>query len=239
MRRRSVRRRLDTVFGTRRRGPALLRLTRAALTCRDGLAARPRAGRFAAFVIVSSTVGLVEGPVAAIIGGVYAVLAASGWYSRCRRRAAAGELARSVEAVGAFAAELRAGLPVPEAGSSFEALLGNAEAAQRVTAARQISDRLGAPLADLLDQVDEDLRAGQRLRAAVEAETAGAQATGVLLAVLPVAAIAIGSGLGTHPLQQLLHTPLGQACALLGLAAQCAGMVWERRMISAAVAEVT
>ena len=104
----------------------------------------------------------------------------------------------------------------------------------RLDAAYRISEALGAPLADLLDRVDADLRADRGLRSSVRAQTAGAQATSVLLAALPFVGLAMGAGIGAHPLRELLHTRLGAACALVALALQCAGLGWTARMVRGA-----
>ena len=111
-------------------------------------------------------------------------------------------------------------------------------AAVRLEAAYRISEALGTPLADLLDRVDADLRAGQRLRATVDAQVSGARATSALLLGMPVAGLLLGTGLGVDPVAQLLHTSLGATCALTAASLQCAGMLWTGRIVDGAVAEV-
>jgi tight adherence protein B len=190
-----------------------------------------------------------------MIAGVYATLIAVWWYAQRARTRRDQARAAAIEAVGAMAAQLRAGLSAPAVSALvIEAAPGRGsddgrppglrpdpalglrlgpldqEVAAHVAAAQQISERLGAPLADLLDRVDADLRAAQRLRALVAAQLAGAQATGVILAVLPCAGVALGASLGVDPLHQLLRTPLGGVCAVLALAAQCAGLFWVSRL---------
>jgi tight adherence protein B len=108
----------------------------------------------------------------------------------------------------------------------------------RLDAAHRISEALGTPLADLLDRVDADLRAGQALRVNVAAQTSGAQVTTVLLVGLPVVGLWIGAGIGADPVGQLLHTPLGAACAIVAVALQCAGLLWTGRMVHAVTTEV-
>ncbi|GAB3867720.1 type II secretion system F family protein [Dactylosporangium cerinum] len=108
----------------------------------------------------------------------------------------------------------------------------------RLEAAQRVSEALGTPLADLLDQVEADLRAGQTLRLNLGAQTSGAQTTTTLLVGLPAAGLWLGAGIGVDPLGQLLHTPLGAACAITAVALQCAGLLWTGRMVRSVVAEV-
>lgn len=108
----------------------------------------------------------------------------------------------------------------------------------RLEAAHRVSEALGTPLADLLDQVEADLRAGQTLRLNLAAQTSGAQTTTTLLVGLPAAGLWLGAGIGVDPIGQLLHTPLGAACAIIAVALQCAGLLWTGRMVRSVVAEV-
>lgn len=113
-----------------------------------------------------------------------------------------------------------------------------AVALARLEAAHRVSEALGTPLADLLDQVEADLRAGQALRLDLAAQTSGAQTTTTLLVGLPAAGLWLGAGLGVDPVGQLLHTPLGAACAITAVVLQCAGLLWTGRMVRSVVAEV-
>ena len=237
MRRRSAGRRLAWLSGTTRRARVRRWVTRAVLACGAGLFRRRRTCCAGACAVAAGAAGVAGGPIAAIIAGVYAAIGAGAWYARSGRLHDELRRAQAVEIVGALAAELRAGLPVRDTGGPVELRLRDPEAVARVAAARRISERLGAPLADLLDRVEADLRAGQRLRATVAAQAAGVRATGMLLAVLPLAGVALGTSLGTDPVHQLLHTPLGAACVLAALAAQCAGLFWQSRLTNAVMAE--
>ncbi|WP_327007000.1 hypothetical protein OHA72_06790 [Dactylosporangium sp. NBC_01737] len=108
----------------------------------------------------------------------------------------------------------------------------------RLEAAHRVSEALGTPLADLLDQVEADLRAGQALRLNLAAQTSGAQTTTTLLVGLPAGGLWLGAGIGVDPVGQLLHTPLGAACAITAVALQCAGLLWTGRMVRSVVSEV-
>ena len=188
---------------------------------------------------------LLAGPVGSAIAGVYAVLGALAWArGRAERRSAAARTA-AVDAIGTLAADLRAGLPAARAlAEALPALrVGGdpavARAARLVGGAMQVADRLGAPLAVLLDRVDADLRAAERCRVTVAAQTAGARATAWLLAALPLGGVGLGYGMGGDPGRVLLHTPLGAGCALGALLLQCAGLAWTARMCRTAVAGST
>src|SRR5512133_3062974 len=106
------------------------------------------------------------------------------------------------------------------------------EVARRMATACRVSERLGAPLADLFDGIERDLRAILRLRRLLSAQVAGSWATVVILAALPLAGLGLGIGLGVDPLRQLLHTPLGAACAGLALVLQVAGLLWTSALVT-------
>jgi tight adherence protein B len=94
----------------------------------------------------------------------------------------------------------------------------------------RLAEQTGAPAADLVERIEADARAADRGRASAAAQAAGAQATALLLAALPVGGIALGYAIGADPLQVLLHTPLGAACAAGAVFLQCAGLFWADRL---------
>ncbi|WP_029553698.1 type II secretion system F family protein [Streptomyces somaliensis] len=91
----------------------------------------------------------------------------------------------------------------------------------------------GAGLAAGLDRVEEALRERREQRERLRAQLSGAWATVVLLALLPVAGLALGSALGAEPLKVLLHTPAGLACLAVGGALEAAGLRWAGRIVGA------
>ena len=181
------------------------------------------------------------GPVSSVILGVYSLMALIAIRHRTLRRDSERLVAGLIDAVDATAEGLRAGalpdgstVPVP-AGATDRAL---AVARGRLSAAYRLSESLGVPLVELLERVEADLRAGQVLRGEVTAQLAGAQTSTAVLLPLPLVGLWIGSALGADPIGQLLHTPLGAACAVTGVALQCGGFLWTSRMVRAATAEV-
>jgi tight adherence protein B len=107
---------------------------------------------------------------------------------------------------------------------------GDPRLGRLVEALRRLADQTGAPLADLLERVEADARALDRIRALAAAQSAGTRATAWLLAALPAGGIALGYGIGADPLRVLLHTPLGAGCACGAIALQLAGLAWAGRI---------
>lgn len=250
--RQSTRRRLARVARQARHqpartGPLALCAERIAdLTGR--LARRKWTVRLLAAVAAAAMGHLLGGPVASLIAVTYSMFGVCAGQLRWQRRSNERAGVHSIEVIGTLAGELRAGGgPLLADGDPFASVAVSGvdraappvrEAAERVSAARRISERLGAPLADLLDRIEDDLRSRHRLRAAVTAKTAGCRATAALLAVLPVAGLALGAGMGADPTHQLLRTPLGAGCATAALLLQVSGLIWTSRMVRAATEAV-
>lgn len=124
-------------------------------------------------------------------------------------------------------------------GDLVGALLSAAEiegaaALRRLAACWRVSESSGAGLALAVDRVADGLRAEETQRREVAAELAAPRATARLLAVLPLAGLLLGAGIGAHPLAVLLHTPYGLACLVLGAALDVAGLAWTARIARSA-----
>lgn len=213
-----------------------------------GWAGATRSGLLPLAALGAGAVGLtVAGPVGAIAAAAYGGLAV---VVALRRRAVRDDTAahaRCLDALGALAAELRAGLPAVSALSALAgpAALGGVRprdrygllSAHRVDrlarAAVLLAEETGAPLADLLDRIAADGRAARRAAATAAAQAAGARATAWLLAGLPAGGIALGYGIGADPLRVLLHTPFGAGCAVAAIGLQLAGLAWSGRLARA------
>ena len=266
---------------------------------------RPTTGRAAGRAGGAGAGGVAAGPVAAVLLAGYGML---GGPAPCTAGGSAGQVGqerrRQLDRLGALAADLRAGLPVPtldrvDAPAGADGLTGTgADPTGRrpVTAGRslgrrprarhrpwrryrisgvshgiwsgdglpspspgrspgrgsggpngdpavdgrrlerlaraavRLADRTGAPLAELLERVEADARAFDRGMAAAAAQAAGANATALLLAALPLGGVALGYGIGVDPLAVLLHTPVGAACALVAMGLQAGGLLWAERL---------
>lgn len=95
-----------------------------------------------------------------------------------------------------------------------------------LAAAWRLSERSGAPVAQILGRVAEQLRQQQRLNALIDAELAAARTSGHIMATLPFLAIALGAAVGVNSPGFLLHDPLGRVLLLIGVALTAAGVLW-------------
>jgi tight adherence protein B len=197
--------------------------------------------RLGAVILASSGAGLgwiCSGPVAAGIAATYASIAARiivGRHRDASERTAAGH---ATDGLVALTAELRAGAePSSATAAVLPTIRGSgavgARTAERISAACRVAEVTGARLADLLDRLEEDVRATARVRELAYAQAAGVQATAWLLAALPIAGIALGYGIGADPLHELLHTRIGAACAGIALLMQIVGLAWASRLARA------
>ena len=174
------------------------------------------------------------------------------WLRRRERRAAEATSHRVLESCEQLAAELASGQPpgaaLSHAAVDWPALDPVAEAfrvgtdvpaALRVVAARpgagdlrllaaawHVAHRTGQGLADAVDRVSQELVAARATTRVVHGELASARATARLVAVLPVVALAMGSGVGGDPVGFLLRTPAGWLCLAVGLTFGLVGLWW-------------
>ncbi|WP_436970630.1 hypothetical protein [Micromonospora avicenniae] len=177
--------------------------------------------------------GLLGGPVAAVALGTYGILgvrAAIRWKST---RQVEQDRRRRLDQLCGFAADLRAGLPVPALTDPQEQPDESDRLHRLASAAVRLADRTGAPLADLVERIESDARSVDRGLAAAAAQAAGARATAWLLAGLPLGGIGLGYGIGVDPVHVLLHTPVGGVCTVLAVGLQAGGLFWAERLSAA------
>jgi tight adherence protein B len=181
-------------------------------------------------VVLLSVLGLVAGgPVGGFVVAVYAILAARAFLRRSQRRRDAAARARTLDDLSGLAADLRAGLP-----PNPRPALAPADRVTRLTSSVwRLAERTGAPAADLVERIEADARDADRARATAMSQAAGVYATGMLLALLPLAGLGLGMAMGLEPFGKLLHTSIGGACAIAAVLLQAAGLIMIERLVSA------
>ena len=143
--------------------------------------------------------------------------------------AALAETATDCDALAPVAAVATLGGDVPAALQEVSETPGR-EGLARVAGAWRVAERTGAPVASVLLQVAEGLRAERELAGVVEAELAMARGSARIMAFLPLGALLLGSFVGADPLGFLLGNPLGLVLALAGVGLAAAGVVWTEKL---------
>ncbi len=180
---------------------------------------------FAAIAAVAVGVAVFTGSAAA--GLILLAYGVAGHLAQVRarqRRHRQTQRARSLELMASAAADLRAGAEIGILALPDPSLERLARAAQRM------SDRTGAPLAELLERLEAQQRDLSRAQSAAHAQVAGIRLTSVLLAVLPLVALGLGHAIGVDAFGVLLATPFGTACVAVAVALQLAGLAWAERL---------
>ena len=95
-----------------------------------------------------------------------------------------------------------------------------------VASAWTVSERSGAPVAEVLAQVAENLRRQRQLQSVVDAELAAARTSGHIMAALPFLAVGLGFMAGADPVSFLLGEGLGQVLVLAAVTLTAAGVLW-------------
>ena len=99
-----------------------------------------------------------------------------------------------------------------------------------VAAAWRLSEQTGAPVAEVLGRVAEDLRGRRRVAAVVETELAAARTTGRIMGALPIAALLLGAMSGVDTMDILIGRPWGQWLVLGGAVLAAGGVLWVDRL---------
>ncbi|MDQ4005027.1 MAG: type II secretion system F family protein [Actinomycetota bacterium] len=95
----------------------------------------------------------------------------------------------------------------------------------------RIHRRTGGDLPALLDRVAYVIGGRTAERRQLRVMTAQAKASGVVLAALPVAFVALLSGAGGDGLGAFYRSPLGVTLLLFGIVLDAAGFAWMRRIV--------
>lgn len=205
--------------------------------------------------------GLLGGAVGATVIAAYAAGGTLAAVRGRRERGAEAARLRCAEALAGLADDLRAGRPplvaLRAALSPLGALPGVAAvlaridaegtasalraargplapALHRLAAAWALTDA-GIPLAEVVDRLDEEMRADRQAARRAAVRTASARTTARLVAGLPVVGLAMGQALGADPLRVLTGTPAGAACAVAATALHLLGFAWAGRIARGAV----
>jgi tight adherence protein B len=133
--------------------------------------------------------------------------------------------------VAAVLRDLESGRPIDDALGRVASDLDLPDARLLVTALA-VHRRTGGQLPDLLDELAEVV--GQRVQArrAARALMAQGRASGAVLAVLPIAFVALLSGTGGHGLGAFYRTPVGAGLLVVGVLLDAAGFAWIRRIVA-------
>ncbi len=224
------------------------------------------AGIAVAGVLCLSAAGWFAGGRGAAIAAAAGIAVATGWglaTSHAGMRSALRGRKAVTDACTALAAQVRVGrLPTDALAIAAEdcPVLRPAQAAQLLGAdvaaiwraqsrrrghrglaelarAWQISTQIGAPMAASLERVAQGVAAEESVRVLVAGELAGPRATGKIMALLPVAGLALGYALGGNPIDFLLQTRLGWACLVGGVGLAAAGVLWVESLAQHAAVE--
>ena len=139
----------------------------------------------------------------------------------------AGPVAASFRAV---AARARLGADVP-AGLRSEAR-ASALSAQwdRLAVSWQLASEHGLAMTTLMRAAQRDIVERQRFSDRVESGMAGARATAVILATLPVLGVLLGQLIGAEPLSFLMSGRSGGWLLVTGVTLVCGGLLWSDRI---------
>ena len=113
-----------------------------------------------------------------------------------------------------------------------------ATAIRALAAAWQVAARVGAPPAVVLERLAVSLREEADLADATATAMAGPRATAQVLAALPPLGLVLGQLVGASPVQTLVGTPAGRACAVVGMLLTAVGWWWARLLVRRAAPTV-
>jgi tight adherence protein B len=202
--------------------------------------------------------GMAGTPLVAALAAVGVLVAGRSAEGRRQRRVDERRVRGLAEALAGFAADLRAGRTADAAALAAcascpdlatEEALARAlrapesvtgpppgsgawgEAVARIAAGVRLSARTGCSLASVACAVEDDLRGRLRQLQDLRTAVAAPQASAVLLAGLPVLALAMGSGIGADPWRVLTTTPVGNLLLVVGVGLEAAGLLWSSRLV--------
>jgi tight adherence protein B len=90
----------------------------------------------------------------------------------------------------------------------------------------QVSGSAGCSLGSILVGVQDDLVADRASHRAVATTLAGPRTSALLLAGLPIVGLVLGTAMGANPVKVLLHSSIGLAMLVVGVAFDLGGLLW-------------
>ncbi|WP_136519079.1 type II secretion protein F [Cellulomonas telluris] len=108
--------------------------------------------------------------------------------------------------------------------------------AHAVVVGTRTAAELGAPLAEVLDDLAAAVAADAEHEGEVSAALAGPRATSRVLVLLPVLGLLVGEALGARPWHVLTSGGVGTACGVLGVLLVLAGRAWVAALLRRAAA---
>lgn len=130
---------------------------------------------------------------------------------------------RTVAARAALGADVAAGLRAAAPGSGMPGQW------ERLAACWQLAAEHGLPIGVLMRAAQTDITERHRYAAQVDAGMAGARATAVILAALPLLGVLFGELLGASPMV-FLSEGAGGWVLVIGVGLLCAGVLWAGRI---------
>ncbi|BBY06030.1 type II secretion system F family protein [Mycobacterium noviomagense] len=131
---------------------------------------------------------------------------------------------RTVAARARLGADVAAGLRSAAGSSAMPAHW------ERLAVCWQLAAEHGLAMSALVRAAQRDIAERQRFSARVLARMAGARATAVILAALPVLGMLLGQLIGAQPLRFLLDGHAGGWLLVTGMVLVCGGLLWSERI---------
>ncbi|MFV0430226.1 MAG: type II secretion system F family protein [Arachnia sp.] len=141
------------------------------------------------------------------------------------------QAAQDVPILAPAAATARVGADPAEAIAGLASRRGY-EAMGSVAAAWRVCQASGAPIADVLGRVANQIRRARQVRGVVEAELSTARASGRIMAALPLVGVGLGVVVGADPVSFLFGTTLGQVLVIAAVCLTAVGVVWTEKLAS-------